>query len=137
MLHLPLQGLGVVRAALSCAGSLPDHVYISHNHTDHAGGLPVPFLQETSQPPPPALFAKALAWSLAQLLGPNVCYHGLLFCTQVSVPSTVCLFVSTALLTRNQQRLCTGGADLSIVSKHCPRPPPLHLLLLKPLTLVS
>ncbi|WIA29380.1 hypothetical protein OEZ86_011884 [Tetradesmus obliquus] len=34
-------GLGVVRAALSCAGSLPDHVYISHNHTDHAGELPV------------------------------------------------------------------------------------------------
>ncbi|KAF6262498.1 beta-lactamase-like protein [Scenedesmus sp. NREL 46B-D3] len=34
-------GLGVVRAALTCAGRLPDHVYISHNHTDHAGELPV------------------------------------------------------------------------------------------------
>jgi metal-dependent hydrolase (beta-lactamase superfamily II) len=37
--HAVLQGLGVVRAALSCAGRLPDNVYISHNHTDHAGVL--------------------------------------------------------------------------------------------------
>jgi hypothetical protein len=37
VVHLLLQGLGVVRAALSCAGRLPDHVYVSHNHTDHAG----------------------------------------------------------------------------------------------------
>jgi glyoxylase-like metal-dependent hydrolase (beta-lactamase superfamily II) len=37
VVHAVLQGLGVVRAALSCAGRLPDNVYISHNHTDHAG----------------------------------------------------------------------------------------------------
>lgn len=33
----PLQGVGVVREALNVAGQLPDSVYISHNHTDHAG----------------------------------------------------------------------------------------------------
>lgn len=34
-------GVGAVRSVMSHVGSLPDHVYVSHNHTDHAGDLPV------------------------------------------------------------------------------------------------
>jgi glyoxylase-like metal-dependent hydrolase (beta-lactamase superfamily II) len=30
-----------VHAALQLAGSLPQHLWVSHNHSDHAGELPV------------------------------------------------------------------------------------------------
>jgi ribonuclease BN (tRNA processing enzyme) len=36
-----LQGLGAVSACIRHTGSIPDHIYISHNHTDHSGELPV------------------------------------------------------------------------------------------------
>lgn len=32
-----LQGHGSVAACMRLLGRLPDHVYVSHNHTDHAG----------------------------------------------------------------------------------------------------
>lgn len=34
-------GNGAVRSVMAHVGTLPDHVYVSHNHTDHAGDLPV------------------------------------------------------------------------------------------------
>lgn len=34
-------GTGAVQSVFTHVGCLPDHVYVSHNHTDHAGDLPV------------------------------------------------------------------------------------------------
>jgi len=66
-------GLGATAAALRHCGRLPRHIYISHNHTDHAGELPVILAVESARrtatattgststrgtapaPPPPAL----------------------------------------------------------------------------------
>jgi glyoxylase-like metal-dependent hydrolase (beta-lactamase superfamily II) len=39
-------GLGVVRQCLKHCGSVPEAIYISHNHTDHAGDLPVLLIVE-------------------------------------------------------------------------------------------
>lgn len=39
-------GLGVVRQCLKYCGAVPDKIYISHNHTDHAGDLPVLLIVE-------------------------------------------------------------------------------------------
>jgi ribonuclease BN (tRNA processing enzyme) len=39
-------GLGVVRQCLKYCGSVPENIYISHNHTDHAGDLPVLLIVE-------------------------------------------------------------------------------------------
>eukprot|EP00878_Enallax_costatus_P033410 GHUV01036839.1.p1 GENE.GHUV01036839.1~~GHUV01036839.1.p1 ORF type:complete len:173 (+),score=32.31 GHUV01036839.1:541-1059(+) len=42
-------GLGAVRSVMSHVGSLPDYVYVSHNHTDHAGDLPVMLAVEANK----------------------------------------------------------------------------------------
>jgi ribonuclease BN (tRNA processing enzyme) len=41
-------GLGVVRQCLKYCGSIPDTIYVSHNHTDHAGDLPVLLIVEVT-----------------------------------------------------------------------------------------
>jgi len=43
-------GLGVVRACLQHADSVPPLIYVSHNHTDHAGELPVVLAVERTRP---------------------------------------------------------------------------------------
>lgn len=42
-------GLGVVQQCLRYCGSLPDVIYVSHNHTDHAGELPVLLIVELTK----------------------------------------------------------------------------------------
>jgi ribonuclease BN (tRNA processing enzyme) len=42
-------GLGAAAAALRHHRRLPQHVYISHNHTDHAGELPVMLAVESTR----------------------------------------------------------------------------------------
>lgn len=42
-------GYGVVRQALRLLNALPTKVYISHNHSDHSGDLPVAALKSASQ----------------------------------------------------------------------------------------
>lgn len=43
-------GFGVARACLRHVASLPHLIYVSHNHTDHAGELPVILAVERSRP---------------------------------------------------------------------------------------
>mmetsp|Transcript_6379 Transcript_6379/g.8156 ORF Transcript_6379/g.8156 Transcript_6379/m.8156 type:complete len:264 (-) Transcript_6379:86-877(-) len=43
-------GLGVVRACLQHVDALPSLIYVSHNHTDHAGELPVVLAVERTRP---------------------------------------------------------------------------------------
>lgn len=43
-------GLGVARACLRQVDSIPPLIYVSHNHTDHAGELPVVLAVERTRP---------------------------------------------------------------------------------------
>lgn len=39
-----MQGYGAVASCIAHVGAVPDHVYVSHNHSDHAGKLPRPHI---------------------------------------------------------------------------------------------
>eukprot|EP00929_Paragymnodinium_shiwhaense_P088598 TRINITY_DN4890_c1_g1_i9.p1 TRINITY_DN4890_c1_g1~~TRINITY_DN4890_c1_g1_i9.p1 ORF type:complete len:187 (+),score=23.73 TRINITY_DN4890_c1_g1_i9:80-640(+) len=43
-------GLGVTRACLQHVEAVPPFIYVSHNHTDHAGELPVVLSVERARP---------------------------------------------------------------------------------------
>lgn len=52
-------GLGSTRACLEAAGKLPQHIIITHNHSDHAGELPVILAVEHKQGRRPTVIAEA------------------------------------------------------------------------------
>lgn len=51
-------GYGVVRQALRLLNGIPANVYISHNHSDHTGDLPVVALRSASQGRPLTLWSE-------------------------------------------------------------------------------
>ncbi len=42
-------GLGVVRNCVRYCGEIPSNIYVSHNHTDHAGELPICLAVESAK----------------------------------------------------------------------------------------
>jgi hypothetical protein len=66
-------GLGAVRQCLTLAGALPRAIFVSHNHTDHAGELPVVVIVEAAAGRPvtivaaPAVLERLRTHRLAEL----------------------------------------------------------------------
>jgi len=60
-------GVGVARQALRFLQAIPDNVYISHNHSDHAGELPVVAVRRAKEGRPLTIWSEPeVAWRLRE-----------------------------------------------------------------------
>lgn len=107
-----LQGVGAVRAALQhCGGQLAPHIYVSHNHTDHAGELPVVLAVEAAAGRRKAVLAEAAVLQTLQ-------QHRLAELASTGRPLCDCADFTACAIGQPQQLGSGGLAITPLLSRH-------------------
>jgi ribonuclease BN (tRNA processing enzyme) len=101
-------GYGVARQALRFLNSLPTRIYISHNHSDHSGDLPVVALKSASEGRPLTIWSEP---EVARRLKEHRLHE---FREAGGLPESLARWIATP------ERIATAvDADLSLVPCRC------------------